>query len=739
MMLWWGIAGLGTGADLPVSGGRLPTRWDAQVSSTAPLPEYPRPIMERAAWVNLNGIWDLALTDSRTAAPPSSYSGRIRVPYPYESALSGVQQPSSPTQRLWYHRTVVIPAAWQGQRVLLHCGAVNWDSSCWVNGTAVGAHRGGFDPFEIDITGALKQGTNDLVISAWNPLTVDSPEGQVLGKQRLHPGGIFYTGATGIWQTVWLEGVPAQHITDLLVTPDLAGHAVRLIVHATGTAGSAVSAVMRDGGAIIAQANGKTDAVFALPVPSPHAWSPEDPHLYALTVTLDGVGGDAVASYCALRSIGLGPDDQGRTAILLNGKPYLEVGALDQGYWPDGIYTAPTDEALKYDIELAKRLGFNLLRKHAKVESDRWYAWADRIGMLVWQDMPQGYGDLGAAAQEQWTGEWTRIIAALANHPSIVVWTTFNEGWGEKTFDVARIVALTRQLDPTRLVNNASGWIDQKVGDIADTHAYPGPWAGKPEAVRASVNGEFGGVTMGVPGHCWTTAVMGYGRTLKDGWSVTSTYQKLMMTAYKLWKEVGISAFVYTQLTDVEQEINGLVTYDRAVIKPLEPIVIAANAGRLAAMPPNPIAPDLVPTAEEEPVPWRFTTEKPAGDWLGAGFDDAAWRTASAPFGHGMGGVRTEWRSSDIWIRRTVTLPAAIPDQLDVLLKHDEDAEIYINGILAASASGFNDAYAAIPMSAAARAALRPGVAIIAAHCRNTVGGQGIDVGIARHQQEGQR
>lgn len=747
LMMWLGVMGLLSGADMPVSGGRLPTRWDAQVSASAPLPEYPRPIMQRAAtgWLSLNGVWDLGLTDVAAAEPPMSYAEHIRVPFPYESALSGVNHPSVPTKRLWYRRTVSIPPTWHGQRVLLHIGAVTWDSTIHVNGKAVGSHRGGYDPIDIDITESLMPGTNNLVVSAWNPLTVDQPDAQALGKQRLHPGGIFYTGATGIWQSVWLESVPAVHISGIGITPDLAGKALHVMVHVTGSAAAAtgipVTVVVCDGvadmAAEIATVSGMTGTVIDLPILAPHMWSPEDPHLYGLTVSLAGTGADSVHSYSALRSMTLGSDELGRTTILLNGKACLQVGALDQGYWPDGIYTAPTDEALKYDIELAKKLGFNLLRKHAKVESDRWYYWADTLGMLVWQDMPQGYGDLNPRAQEQWTGEWSRIITALTNHPSIVVWTTFNEGWGEKTFDVAAVVALTKKLDPTRLVNNASGWVDKQVGDIADTHAYPGPWAGKPEANRASVNGEFGGITMAVPGHCWTTEVMGYGRTLTDGWSVTSKYQKLLMTAAKLRKDVGICAFVYTQLTDVEQEINGLVTYDRAIIKPQESMIIAANDGHFPAMPPNPTPPDLVPTAADVPVAWRYTSDKPADAWFSVAFDDAIWRTAPAPFGHGMGGVRTQWTTSDIWIRRTVTLPAAIPDKLDILLKHDEDAEIYVNGVLAATASGYNDTYASIPMSDAARASVRPGVMVIAAHCRNTVGGQGIDIGITRHLQNG--
>ncbi|MBA3936135.1 MAG: glycoside hydrolase family 2 [Planctomycetes bacterium] len=720
-------------ADLPLSGGHLPTRWDKQVSATAPLPEYPRPIMTRSAWQSLNGVWDYALTDAQATVAPTVFVDAIRVPFPYEAALSGAERKSIPGQRLWYRRSFTVPAAWQGQRVLLNFGAVNWDSTVAVNGKAIGAHRGGYDAFQFDISAALKAGDNELVVSAWNPLKVDVPDAQVLGKQRRESGSIFYTGATGIWQSVWLEPVPAAHIADLKIVPDLAGGTVAVTVVSEGGAAAPVTVTVRDGAKELAQASGTAGQALSLRIADAHAWSPEDPHLYTLAITL---GTDTVGSYFALRSLALGKDDQGRTTMLLNGKPYLQIGALDQGYWPDGIYTAPTDDALKYDIEIAKQLGLNMLRKHAKVEPDRWYYWTDKLGMLVWQDMPQAYGDLDEAARAQWVTEWQREIATHVNHPSIVVWTTFNEAWGEKAFDVPAMVALTKQLDPTRLVNNASGWDDKHCGDIADTHAYPGPWSGKPEAARAAVCGEFGGVTMAVAAHRWneTTGVMGYGATLKDGWKVTSKYQKLLMTAWKLSKEQGTCAFVYTQITDVEQELNGLLTYDREVIKPLADIVTAANRGTFPALPPSTATPDLVPTAEEEAVLWRYTLVKPAAGWTEAAFDDTAWQSAPAPFGHGMGGVRTEWTSGDIWIRRTVTLPAAIPAKLDVLLKHDEDAEVSINGVPAASQGGYNDGYAAVPMSAAARAALKAGANVIAVHCHQTAGGQGIDVGIVAHE-----
>ena len=732
-----------------VSGGKLPTRWDKDVSPPHPLPEYPRPQMTRPDWQSLNGSWSYAI-DSPPAngidlgwSVPRTYPDRILVPFCYESALSGVGKPSIPNQTLIYRKIFTAPEKWlaAGKRVLLHFGAVNWKSAVTLNGVKLGEHTGGYDAFEYDITDALKPGVNanTLLVSVQNPIAADSEIGQVLGKQRVHAGGIFYTAATGIWQSVWLEPVPAAHIARLKITPDIDAKVLRVTVNAPVTintypAPMTAKITLRDGKKIVSETTGAANAEISLPIKNPHLWSPSDPHLYDLKITLiqNGKTTDTVDSYAAMRKISLGKDEKGRQRIFLNNKFLFQVGLLDQGYWPDGIYTAPTDEALKYDIEIAKKLNFNLLRKHAKVEPDRWYYWTDKLGMLVWQDMPQAFGGRDGAlsdeAKAQWITEWKREIAAFYNHPSIIVWTTFNEGWGQH--DTPEIVALTRQLDPTRLVNNASGWTDKNVGDINDTHAYPGPWAALTEPERASVNGEFGGITMRVPGHIWTTnQVMGYGATLSEGRLVAKRYQGLLQKAQALRDDRATSAIVYTQLTDVEQEINGLLTYDRAIIKPDAAIIVAANAGKFPPLPPNPNR-DLVPASQEEPATWRFTLEKPADDWTQTAFDASAWKSGAAPFGHGYA-TGTNWTTGDIWLRREFTLPANIPAKLVLNVIHDEDVEIYINGVLAASATGFIGDYAALPISEAARATLKPGKNRLAVHCHQTIGGQVIDVGIS--------
>lgn len=707
--------------------GPLATRWAAQVRADKALPEYPRPQMVRSRWLNLNGLWDLAITPA-DAPEPASYPERILVPFPVESALSGVMRKVTDRDRVWYRRTFEVPSGWTGQRVLLHFGAVDWDARVSVNGRVVAEHKGGFDAFSADITAALSgSGLQTLQVGVWDP----SDKGpQPRGKQVLRPGGIFYTGCTGIWQTVWLEPVPAASIASLRLAPDLAGKRLRVQAAVAGSAaGLTVRCRALEGSRPVGRAKGAPGADLSLPVPAPRLWTPEQPFLYGLKVELVRGGSvvDSVESYFGMRDIRLGKDAAGITRLMLNGKFVMQVGPLDQGFWPDGIYTAPTDAALRYDIDMTKRFGMNMARKHVKVEPERWYAWCDRLGLLIWQDMPAGDNNT-PEGRKQFEVELARMIEQKRNHPSIIMWIVFNEGWGQH--DTERLTAWVKKTDPSRLVSNASGWTDKQCGDVIDMHNYPGPGSPKPEAARAAVLGEFGGLGLAIKGHTWSSESWGY-RGMADQRALTSRYVDLLRRTWALKDDPGLCAAVYTQTTDVETECNGLMTYDREVVKPDLALMAQANLGKLAALPPSRA---LVATSKQAPQTWRYTTDQPAEGWNQPGFDDGAW--LSGPGGFGTAGtpgsvVRTEWRTGDIWIRRTVQMPAKPWHAPFLLLHHDEDAEVYINGVLACKAEGFVGDYEEAGIAPAALAALRPGANVIAVHCRQTSGGQFIDVGIS--------
>jgi beta-galactosidase/beta-glucuronidase len=570
----------------------LMTRWAAEVSPDHCLPEYPRPQLVRERWRNLNGRWQFqqgtsALrADSPGEKPPFNIDlpQTILVPFPIESALSGVMQRHD---RAWYRRTFDIPADWRTnqQRILLHFGAVNWESTVHVNGQEVAHHRGGYDPFSIDITAALASGTQqEVIVGVFNPADAgDQPRGKQVNK----PEGIWYTPSTGIWQTVWLEPVPEHRIDGLTIVPDLdSGHVLIDLDWSKLPADGLLEATALSGRHTAGLALGNSDQHAALDIKldEPHPWTPDDPFLYDLHIKLiDGAGAilDEVTSYCALRKIALGKDDEGRTTIALNGQPIFQVGPLDQGFWPDGLYTAPTDEALKSDLEIMKRLGFNMVRKHVKVEPERWYYWADKLGLLVWQDMPSA-NNKTPEGKEQFQRELDALIQTHQNHPSIIMWVVFNEGWGQH--DTARLVAHVKDLDPTRLVSSASGWTDEKTGDILDIHAYPGPGSPDPQADRAIVLGEFGGLGLGVDGHTWASKNWGY-QGMKDKDELTTRYEDLLRQVHALKVQKGLCAAVYTQITDVETECNGVLTYDREVLKLDEARVRAANLGQATDKP----------------------------------------------------------------------------------------------------------------------------------------------------------
>ena len=605
--------------------GGLLTPWGEALDAEQPLPEYPRPQLVRPSYLNLNGRWEYAIT--RTTDPPEDYDGTIVVPFAPETLLSGVQRLVTPQDVLHYRRTLTLPPGFvpaPDARVLLHFGAVDQWCRVWLNDRVVGENLGGYLPFTCDVTGALRDSGNELRVVVRDP----SDTGHLSrGKQRLSHGGIWYTPQSGIWQTVWMEAVPARWIERLEIVPDLGpaprtpgAECLRVVVHVVAAADGPepagqeqgrqgaperpdVEVVVRAAGAEVARASGKAGEQLVLPLPGARRWSPEDPFLHDVEVR---AGSDVVGSYAGLRSFGLGPDATGIPRLLLNGEPYFHAGVLDQGYWSDGGYTAPSDEALVHDITTMRRLGFTMLRKHIKIEPLRWYHHCDRLGILVWQDMVNGGGAYNpvvisapavlsrarlddrrhrtfaredAAGRAHWLGEMERTIALLGNVVSLAMWVPFNEGWGQ--FDAAEVCQRVRALDPTRTVDHASGWHDQGAGDLTSLHVYfrafRVPHRRRSTAHRALALTEYGGYSLRLAEHAATSRAFGY-RRYRDAESLAAAFTRLHTRQIVPAIAAGLAASVYTQLSDVEDETNGLLTYDRRVLKITEDVVRAVTA-----------------------------------------------------------------------------------------------------------------------------------------------------------------
>ncbi|MFD1827046.1 DUF2804 family protein [Mumia zhuanghuii] len=574
------------------------TTWGEALDPDRVLPEYPRPQLVRDSYVNLNGRWEHAFTPAGVTEAPVRWDGEIVVPFSPEAPLSGVNRMLTPDEALWYRRTVRLPDGFVRDRVLLHFGAVDQDCEVWVDGTRVGKHRGGYLPFTLDVTDALTGDEHALVVRVRD---VTDTSWRSRGKQKLERGGIWYTPQSGIWQTVWLESVPRQWVAQLVLTPSLETGEVEVCVLPGGDGDrTAEVAVSADGHEVV-----RTSVEVGVPTRLPlgddlRRWSPEDPFLYDVEVRL---GDDHVTSYVGMRSFGIGPDAHGRTRLLLNGAPYLHAGLLDQGYWPDGLYTAPSDEALVHDIRTAKELGFTMLRKHIKIEPMRWYHHCDRLGMLVWQDMVNGgrrynpavittpvalpvtladshhalFGRQDEEGRTEFLDELDATVALLRSAPSVAAWVPFNEGWGQ--FDAMAAAARVRELDPTRPVDHVSGWYDQGGGDMASRHVYFRPYRlsrRDAEDPRAAVLSEYGGYSYRVTGHVWNDKEFGY-RKYAERASFERAYLRLQHAQVGPAVEKGLAAFVYTQLADVEDETNGLMTYDRRVLKVDTEAVRASN------------------------------------------------------------------------------------------------------------------------------------------------------------------
>ena len=581
---------LGAQAQWKPVGDKIKTKWAEQINPKNVLPEYPRPQLERTDWVNLNGEWEYAIKP-KGQAEPASFDGNILVPFAVESSLSGVQKEVGENNELWYKRTFSVPANWKSKDIVLNFGAVDWKADVFVNDILIGSHQGGFTPFSFNITSYLTgKSSQKLVVRVWDP----SDKGyQPRGKQTSNPEGIWYTPVTGIWQTVWLEPVATNHITSVKSIPDIDNGTMNVTV---GTSApccntSVVEVKLLDKGQVVASAKGLQGKELRLAVQNPTLWDTSNPYLYDMKVSLikDGKVLDDVKSYTAFRKISSKRDANGVMRMQLNNKNLFQYGPLDQGWWPDGLYTAPTDEALLYDIVKTKDWGFNMIRKHVKVEPARWYYHCDKEGILVWQDMPSGdmgnqwaphtYNggtdkDRSAASVANYYQEWKEIMDMCISYPSIVVWVPFNEAWGQ--FDTEKVAEWTKNYDPSRLVNPASGGNHRACGDILDLHNYPGPNMFLYDPQRVTVLGEYGGIGLPLENHLWwNKRNWGYVQ-FKNSDEVTAEYVKYA-DDLKGMVDRGFSAAVYTQTTDVEGEVNGLMTYDRKEIKINEAAVKKAN------------------------------------------------------------------------------------------------------------------------------------------------------------------
>ena len=736
---------------------KMLTQWGRDIKPESAWSEYPRPQFQRETWTNLNGLWEYAVAP-KESVKANNWDGLILVPFCPESPLSGVGRFIEPTEALWYRRMFpAMPAP--GLRNILTFEAVDYETVVWVNGKQIGSHKGGHTPFSFDITEALnKNGQNELVVRV-----DDATEGyQLHGKQKLKNQGIWYTRVTGIWQTVWLEQVPTMHLQDLDYACDIAAGSITITPKiANPLAGSKLRITASYRGQEAGTGQGTGSVTIALR--NPQLWSPSTPNLYDLSIELiDSTGNriDSVKAYTALRSFGKSKDANGHLQLTLNGKPIFHWGPLDQGWWPDGLLTPPSDAAMSSDIEFLKACGFNMIRKHIKVEPRRYYYHCDRLGMIMWQDqVSSGYGrnrkeqssspdwtrldpnptdaQWPQDAHAQWLVEYKRMVDHLRDAPCIGVWVPFNEAWGQHaTMEVGKMAV---EYDRTRLVNIASGGNFWPVGDFVDEHHYPHPTfpfhLGKDGRFDGfiKVEGEFGGHGWPVEGHLWKADAKnwGYGGLPKSKEEWQGRYKTSIAIMAALRAE-GIAAGVYTQTTDVEEEINGLLTYDRMTkidsgwLKEQSELLMAAPTSLTNRR-------ELMATAEMQPQNWQYTTTAPSESWMKQEFDSKSWSEGRAGFGAGNPAppnarIHTDWSTPEIWVRRTFELKETSIRKLYLRLHHDEDCVVYINGSEVARLNGYATSYFNLAISS--KGILFPGTNVIAIQCRQTGGGQYLDAGL---------
>ena len=718
----------------------LLTPWSSQVDAQMPHPLYPRPQLVREAWLNLNGLWEFQPGTAADEEPPfgKSLSGAILVPYPVESALSGVMEHH---ERLWYRRTLTVPAAWRGKRILLHFGAVDYESEVFVNGQRVGLHRGGYDPFSYDITSYLSgKDSNELIVRVYDPT---ENGGQPRGKQCTKPHGIMYTPTTGIWQTVWLEPVASSFIKELTMVPDIDRAQLNLTITAENLqSNSTVDINAKSGDVMVTDLSAAPDETIVIPIPNQRLWSPNDPFLYTLEVTLKHADKivDTITSYFGMRKTHVGIVN-GQKKLLLNNEFVFQLGPLDQGFWPDGIYTPPTDEAMKNDIMQMKAMGFNMVRKHIKVEPARWYYWTDTLGLLVWQDMPSADSYPGRefvpppVDKNEFESELRRMIETHKNSPSIALWTIFNEGQGQ--FDAGHLVNVVRSLDSSRPVNEASGGKIEGFGDLDDIHSYPEPAVRPSNGRQAMVCGEFGGIGYLIAGHSWEKRGGGY-IEVDTNPDMLYLYAEFMDWVQRLRDQNNLSASVYTQLTDVMTEVNGLMTYDRVAKIPSSQLNLV-NTFRFAA----PSYTNIVPTSEAERQIWKYVFTRPEGPWWNQDYDDSHWLQGAGPFGSTGSYIGTRWTSPDLWLRRHFNPRVLTPDQLEHLVVtgvFEGRFQIYINGAGTYPQRGANRSgeirYEHRPIQRSVREAIRSNSDnVIAIHCLRNGDKQYFDAGLSIRMQ----
>ena len=729
------------------------TPWGEQLQSENVWPEYPRPSMVREAWMNLNGVWgyfkrsNVNYDYERSA---SAFKQAILVPFAPESALSGIMDKDyyrNTNSTHMYRRTFTIPTEYAGKHILLHFGAVDWRCSVYVNGTQVGSHDGGSDPFSFDITAALKaEGEQEVQVAVWDP---SDRGGQPIGKQAINPNGIWYTACSGIWQTVWLEPVEEAYVISYEPIPDIDGGKVALKVNAS-VATAKARIVVKESGKTVASVDVPAGEFVDIAIPNAKLWSPDTPNLYDLDITLTDGGKtcDQVRGYFGMRKFSRALIN-GKPAVLLNNKPLYLYGPLDQGWWPDGLLTPPSYEAMIFDLQAMKDFGMNMVRKHIKLENDLWFDWCDRHGLVVWQDMING-GNAGLIgtkleSQQNFYRECESWIEATRHHACIGAWVVFNEAWGQDDATgmrhTYRGVENVQRLnhDPGRFVHAVTGWTDVELGDFIDVHSYPAPNAAtNPINERVASCGEFGGINLFIEGHMWAGSDVNY-TTVQDANYYTNLYDHYTDVLQQLQRDKGLWMSVYTQITDVEQECNGIYTYDRKVLKVSEAQKQLMRKNILRTVHSRYTGAKTVLAAGDETANrWQYTTDEPAADWFKTDFNASSWKTGSAGFG---GGGRSAWNTSDIWLRRTFQISGISNEEKELLrfwLFHDEDAEIYINGTLAAVVTGYNNNYEQWPFLPEGLDALKLDGSdnVMAIHCKQTTGGQFIDCGLKLRQYQ---